>query len=301
MMRLLLITRWIVERLPVLVGNWLADRCGELAWAVSRRSRCAARSNMRHVLGPQAGERQIGRAVRRVFRYAARNYFDLLRVNRLSDEQLDKMVDFDEESLERVRLLAAEGKGVMLASAHWGAFDMVTQVLMRRGLSIMFLVARFRPPALAEFLTDMRAGRGAELVLIDDGLVTLKRAMQALRGGRLVGIMPDRNVDRTGITIPFFGDDTVVGTGLAKMALRGHSPIVPGFCRRVARNHYRVYFTEPIYPPAEGDEDFKVREITRAVFAVIEQQIARSPEQWTLLQPVWPDAPCPPDPGLAPA
>jgi hypothetical protein len=34
---------------------------------------------------------------------------------------------------------------------------------------------------------------------------------------------------------------------------------------------------------------------------VFEQQIGRYPEQWTLLQPVWPDAPCPPDPGLAPA
>jgi len=299
--RALRFVQWIVERLPVDAGNWVADRLGDLAWMLAGRSRCAARSNMRHVLGPQVSERVIRRVAHQVFRNAARNYYDLLRVGRLSDADLDRIVDFDHESLAMVQQLAAEGKGVLMVSAHWGAFDMVTQVLERRGLSIMFLVARFRPPAIAEFLTALRGQRGSEFVMIDDGLATLKKVMQALRGGRLVGMMPDRNMDRSGVVIPFFGDDTVVATGLAKMALRGHTVVVPGFCYRVKKNRYSVFFTPPIYAPREGDEPSKVATLTRAVFSVIEQQIARDPTQWTLLQPVWPDAPCAPDPGLAPA
>jgi lauroyl/myristoyl acyltransferase len=299
--RLIQVVQWLVERLPVRAGNWLADRLGALAWLVAGRSRCAARSNMRHVLGPQAPERAVRRASRGVFRNAARNYYDLLRVGRLSDAQLDQMIYFDRASLSMVQQLAAEGKGLLLVSPHWGAFDLVTQVLARRGLSIMFLVARFRPAAIAEFLIDLRAARGSEMVLIDDGLATLKKAMQALRNGRLVGLMPDRNMDRSGVMIPFFGDDTVVATGLAKMALRGHTAVVPGFCYRLKKNRYSVFFAPPIFPPSEGDDASKIETLTRAVFAVFEQQIGRYPEQWTLLQPVWPDAPCPPDPGLAPA
>jgi KDO2-lipid IV(A) lauroyltransferase len=301
MVRLLVVVQWVLGRLPLGVGNWLADRMGELAWMVSPRSRCAARSNMRHVLGPDVPERVVRRTVRRVFRNAVRNYYDLMRVTRMDDAALLAMVDCDQESLDMVRALAAEGKGILLFSAHWGAFDLVSQVLTSLGLSIMFLVARFRPPSVAEYLIALRAARGSELVMVDDGLATLKRAMQALRAGRLVGLMPDRNMDRTGVVVPFFGDDTVVGTGLAKMALRGHTPVVAGFCYRVGPGRYRLYFCPPIYPPREGTEDERVRELTTAVFAVIEQQIARHPDQWTLLQPVWPDAPCPPDPGMAPA
>ena len=301
MIRLLIVVQWIVERLPVAAGNWIADRLGEFAWLVGSRSRCAARSNMRHVLGPAASERAVRRATRAVFRNAARNYYDLFRVGGMSDSALDKAVDFDQESLAMVHKLAEGGKGILLVSAHWGAFDMVTQVLARRGLSILFLVAHFRPEAVAEFMTNLRAQRGSEMVRIDEGLATLKKSMQALKEGRLVGLLPDRNMDRSGVVIPFFGDDTVVATGLAKMALRARVPVVPGFCYRTGRNRYAVFFTPPIYPPTEGDDTERVTTLTRAVFAVIEKQIARYPEQWTLLQPVWPDAPCPPDPGLAPA
>ncbi|HMA34410.1 MAG TPA: lysophospholipid acyltransferase family protein [Chloroflexia bacterium] len=301
MVRLLIIVRWIVGRVPVGLGNWCADRLGDLAWLVAPRSSCAARSNMRHVLGPAAPERVVRRMARRVLRNMMRNYYDLFRIGRVSDAELDEMIDFDKDSLAMVQRMAATEHGILLVTAHWGAFDMVTQVLLRRGLSIMFLVARFRPPQVAEFITDLRRQRGSELVWIDDGLTTLKKAMQALRAGRLVGLMPDRNMDRTGIMIPFFGDDTVVATGLAKMALRSRAPIVPGFCYRVKKNRYAFFFTQPIYPPQEGNEADKVTALTRAVFAVFEQQIARYPDQWTLLQPIWPDAPCPPDPGLAPA
>ena len=299
--RLLRVLQWIIERLPVSVGNWIADRLGDLVGLVARRSRCAARSNMRHVLGPEASEREVRRATRHVFRNVLRNYYDLLRVGRIGDSDLDRIVDFDRESLAMVQQLAAQGKGVLLVTPHWGAFDMVTQVLARQGLPILLLVAHFRPAVVAEFVNQIRGQRGTEIVWIDEGLATLKKAMQALRAGRLVGLLPDRNMDRSGIVIPFFGDDTVVATGLAKMALRGHTAVVPGFCYRRAHNRYRIFFLPPIYPPREGDETDRVTRLTRDVFTVFEQQLARHPEQWTLLQPVWPDAPCSPDPGLAPA
>ncbi len=298
---LLKILQWIVARLPVWLGNWIADRVGDLAWYAAPRSVCAARSNMRHVLGPDASERVVRRAAHGVFRNVVRNYYDLLRVGRMSDAALERVMEFDWESLEAVQRLAAEGHGLLLVTPHLGAFDMVTQVLARYNLPILMIVAHFRPAAVAEFINQLRGQRGAEVVWIDTGLAALKRAMQSLHQGRLVALLPDRNMDRSGVMIPFFGDDTVVATGLAKMALRARTAVVPGFCFRTARNRYTVFFTPPIFPPREGDEATKVAALTRAVFAVFEQQIARHPDQWTLLQPVWPDAPCPPDPGLAPA
>jgi KDO2-lipid IV(A) lauroyltransferase len=287
--------------MPLWLGNWTVNRFGDAVWVAARRSRCAARSNMRHVLGPDAPERKVRRMARYAVRNALRNYYDLIRISHMPDTEFDRLVHLDKASVERVRKLAADEKGVLLVSAHWGVFDLLAHVMERQGISIMFLVAHFRPPELADYLTALRASRGSELVMIDEGIGALRRAMIALKTGRLVGIMPDRNVDRVGITIPFFGDDTVVGTGLAKLALRGNTPVVPGFCYRTGTNRYTFSFAEPIYPPREGDEATRIATLTQTVFTVIEHYISRAPDQWTLLQPVWPDAPCPPDPGLPPA
>ncbi len=300
MMQRIRIIEWIMLRLPFGAANWLINRAGDGVWLVAGRSRCAARSNMRHVLGPDAPERQVRRMARHAVRNALRNYYDLIRFAKMSNAEFDRLVEVDEASLAPVRALSESGQGLLLVSAHWGVFDLLGHIMQRKGITIMFLVGHFRPPEVAEYLTGLRAARGAELVMIDEGIGALRRAMQALKIGRMVGIMPDRNVDRVGITIPFFGDDTVVGTGLAKLALRGRTPVVPGFCYRAGPNRYRFYFTPPIYPPTEGDEATRVTALTREVFGVIAAQIARYPDQWTLLQPVWPDAPCAPEPGVAP-
>src|SRR5215217_691708 len=175
--RLLIILQWLAARVPVGAGNWIADRGGDLIGLVARRSRCAALSNMRHVLGPDAPEREVRRAVRGVFRNVVRNYYDLLRVGSVSDADLDRMMRLDQESLAVVQKLAAEGHGILLVTPHWGAFDMVTQVLNRQGLPILMLVAHFRPAAVAEFLNRLRGQRGSEVVWIDEGLAALKKAM----------------------------------------------------------------------------------------------------------------------------
>ena len=52
MLRILRVCRWLVARLPVWLGRWLACRAGDVAYYLATRGRRAAISNMRHVLGP---------------------------------------------------------------------------------------------------------------------------------------------------------------------------------------------------------------------------------------------------------
>src|SRR5947207_6051938 len=120
--RLLIVLQWIVTRVPVGLGNWAADRIGDLISVVARRSRCAARSNMRHVLGPDAPERAVRRAARHVFRNVMRNYFDLFRLGSLSGADLDRVVDVAAEDLAIMRQVTAAGQGVLMVTPHWGAF-----------------------------------------------------------------------------------------------------------------------------------------------------------------------------------
>lgn len=283
-----------VGRIPLRMGNRVADTAGDIVYYVARKSRRAAIDNMRHVLGPNISRLRLRKAVRGIFRNVMRNYFDLTRAPYTPDAKIDSSVDFDWEGWERVVALQEKKVGVILVTAHFGSFDMMTQVITRRNLPLTVLIARISPPWLSDFVTDLRGTRGLDLVEVEEeveggkvNLGTLKKTVGILRSGGMLGVLADRNTERTGVHICFFGYDTVVAAGVAKMALRAKAAVVPTMCLRLPGDRYSLTFTEPIMPSEGRPTDEDVTRLLTEVFSRFEQYIRQYPEQWVILQPVW--------------
>ncbi len=211
----------------------------------------------------------------------------------MTDGEIDRTVEFDEAGWQRLMDAHNAGRGIVLVTAHFGAFDMITQVISKREVPVTFLVAQVKPAWLSDFITDLRGARGMGLLLVDQeesggvNLGALKKSIQLLRNGAVLGVVADRNTEARGLTISFFGYDTLVAPGVAKMALRTRSVVVTGFCHRMRGNRYKVEFDEPIEPGGSASNDEDVRALLREIFGRIESHIGRDPEQWVLLQPVW--------------
>jgi KDO2-lipid IV(A) lauroyltransferase len=288
------VLRVLIGAIHPLIGHWIADRLGDVAMRLAHKSRRAAINNMQHVLGPVPRE-VLRRNVRGVFRNLARAYFDLCRAPSLSNAQIDRMVDFDEEGWQRVVDLHNQGKGIIMVSGHYGAFDEITQVISRRGLPLTILIAQFKPAWLSDFITQLRAARGLKMMLVSEeeghslNLAALKESIYLLRRGELLGVIADRNLEEHGVAIPFFGAEAVMAAGVAKMALRTKSTIVTSFCTRLPRKRYSVVFDEPIEPVGSSSNEEDIRNLLIKIFDRFEHYISRNPDQWLLLQPVWPD------------
>ena len=288
------VLRVLIAALPPLIGHWFADRVGDVGMRVAHKSRKAVINNMRHVLGP-VPPKVLKRNVQGVFRNLARAYFDLCRAPSLTNEQIDRMVDFDEKGWQRVVDIHRSGRGIILVSGHYGAFDEITQVLSRRGLPLTALIAQIKPAWLSDFITQLRGDRGLKMMLVSEeegnslNLAALKESIQLLRRGEILGVIADRNMEERGVTIPFFGEDAVMAAGVAKMALRTKSVVVTSFCTRKPRKRYSVEFDEPIEPVGSSSNDEDIRNLLIKIFARFEHYISRNPDQWLLLQPVWPD------------
>ena len=293
LIRLLIGARWVAGWVPLWLGLFVADRIGEVAGEVGGRARGAVESNMRQVLGEDAPLPVVQRTRRQVFRNVVRNYYALLRASRLTDAELLTRITFEPEGTAQLRQLVAGGQGILLATPHWGVFDLLIQAVPLLGLPMSIVAARFRPVAFVEFINDLRAQRGARVIWTGEGQA-IKQALVALKTGEVVGIAPDRSLDSNGIPIPFFGAEAHIATGMAKMALRTGVPIVTGFAYPTARNHYTIVFSPPIYAPPTGTEAERIAALTRQVFVQFEAQIAQAPDQWVLLQPVWAATPPPP-------
>ncbi len=286
------VVRVVVGGLPPFIGYKLADLAGDVTYHIAPRSRRAAISNLGHAMRP-VSKADLQRVVHGVFRNSMRNYYDLCHAPNLSDEQIDGSVDFDEEGWQRLVEVYKQKRGVVLASAHFGAFDMVGQVIGRREVDMRIIVAQVKPAWLSDFVTDLRVNRGVKYFLVDTeegsglNLAALKDSIKFLRGGGVLGVMADRNTEKEGVSIPFFGRPALVASGAVKMAIRTKSVVVVCVCKRMPNNRYRITFDPPIDPGGSASNSEDIKTFLRHIFARFEYHISRNPEQWVLLQPVW--------------
>jgi len=293
--------RVFVARIPPRLGHPLAALLGELVYHAAAKSRRAVISNLSHAMiymtGATPPRRQLKKSVRHVFHNVMRNYYELCRAPDMTDSDIDRLIDFDLQGWKRIEEIHGQGRGVLMVSAHFGSFDMVTQVLARHGLPVTALVAQVKPAWLSDFITDLRADRGLELIMVDEeegtgvNLGALKQSVTLLRNGGLLGVVADRNLEQRGAKIKFFGYDTIVAAGVAKMAMRTRTPIIIGMARRLDNYRFSLTWDEPIEPDGSASNEEDVRILLQKVFHRLQSHISQNLEQWVILSPVWPASP----------
>lgn len=272
---------------PRPVGYWLADRFGDYFYGRNKNLRRNVADNMRHVMGADADETAVQAAARRAFRMQARNGFDLLRVPRVSLERLERQVRLDGDWRSIDDALAA-GRGVIICSAHYGAFDIMGQYIINRGYDAHLLVGRTTSHFVHDSVTYLRQSRGWHLEQMEDP-GSVRRVMKALRAGKVAGMVVDRDWSGTGAPVIFFGARTTLPTGHIRMALATGAEIVTALTPRVDGNHYGFVLRHiPLQRTGNTADD--VAEGMRRILATMETVIAHDPGQWVLFRPVWPQA-----------
>lgn len=269
------------------IGYWLADRLGDYFYHRNTNLRRNVVDNMRHVMGAGATETAVQSAARRAFRMQARNGFDLLRVPRVSLKRLERQVRFD-GNWQVVDSALAEGRGVIICSAHYGAFDIMGQFIINRGYDAWLLVGRTTSHFVHDSVTYLRQSRGWHLEQVEDP-GSVRRVMKALKAGKVAGMVVDRDWTGTGAPVTFFGARTTLPTGHIRMALSTGAEIVTVLTPRLAGNTYGFILRHvPLQRTGRTADD--VAENMKRILATMEPVIAHDPGQWVLFRPVWPEA-----------
>jgi phosphatidylinositol dimannoside acyltransferase len=276
----------IGEILPVSVGYWLCDRCGDLIYAFTPKYRRNVRSNLSHVTGLDDSASEVHRLARRVFRQSARNFFDLMRMSRLSDAELRASIIGSAGSWERLDRVRKAGHGAIIVSAHLGAFDFTGHAIFTNGYPITPLTTRTVPEPVYQIVNHLRQTHG--VVIEEANAPGIRRIIAAVRRGEFAGLLADRDFFQNGIPVEFFGAMTTLPAGPARIARDNGAPIVIVFTKRL-RSGYQLHVDEPF--DVERSENPE-RDISRALVRVVqafERQIRDSPDQWAMFQRVWPD------------
>lgn len=273
----------IAQRAPLQLSYALAAFLGDLTYLLWSRGRANAIDNMRHVLGPDAPERQVRRVARGSFRNYYKVLVDFARMPRLAREQVDRMISG--RGWEHLDRAFADGKGVILVGTHLGNWELAGLSLAARNYPVHAVAEGFSNPYLDRFVRSSREARGLQIIPLESAGMRIYRA---LRQNHAVGLVVDRPLsDGKGVRITFFGEEVVWPAGPATLAVRTEARLITGYLVRSENGAFTGEMIPVAYQPS-GDEEEDVRRLTQEIARIQEGLIRRFPDQWYMFRRMWP-------------
>jgi len=263
------------------LGAW----CGAGIGRIDRRHTAIARSNLREAFGdrPEA-ERET--TLRACWRHFGRITFDALAFPQLNESALGRVLKI--EGIENARAALAEGRGVLVFSAHYGHWEAGAYAMGLLGIPFAVIARPLDNPLLDRRLVALRGGTGNAVI---PKRRAVRETMRALAAGTAVAILIDQDAREDGVFVPFFGRPASTTPTLALLALRTGAPIVPVFAR-VEQDGTITVHVQPVVPAEPtGDRDADVVRVTAACTAVVESWVRRDPEQWLWMHRRWKTVP----------
>ena len=277
----------VVGRLPARLLYAAADAAGTVAWHASPRLRRTTRDHMRHVLlhGSAVGDpAAVDRAARGCVRSAARYYADFARAPHLSPEQAFAEAEIF-EGLAHFFDAHDRGCGVILCSAHLGSPEYIFRSASFLGLEMAVLTEVLSPPRLHDFVHRVRGAPGVRFLPANRS--GLRETLTQLRGGGVVAVLGDRDIQGAGRPVPFFGERAALPSGPVELALRTNAALVPTFGTRSGVGRYRITFQPGLELQRSDDREADIEAGMRALARALERGISAAPDQWFALHPVW--------------
>jgi len=259
--------------------------------------RRASLAYLRRVYASDAGRRAFDRApgMRESFRHY--RSFALAIVDRFSVwfDGPDQFI-FDTQGAELIDRYAAEGRGVLILSAHLGNFDALRRLAERTGEVVNVLMYTDNAKRINRLFSEMSPEVRDRMIVVDPSSVLSVFAIrERLRRGEHVAILADRNElgNRTrSVTVRLLGDEVRLPQAPVELAGLLGCPVVLLIALRDGAGRYRVFIeslAERVAISRSGREAVAA-ELMGAFARRIEHYCCSEPYQWFNFYDYWGDA-----------
>ncbi len=277
--------------LPGFAAQGLAPALGFGASFASLERRSMIERHLRRA-DPTIGGVRLRRSVQEAFDSYTRYWLESFRLPHLSGRAVERGMRV--QGYEHVVEALDAGNGVILALPHLGGWEWAGRWLVERGHGITVVVEEIDPPELFEWFVDLRQKLGMKVVAL--GPSAGREVLAALKRNDVVCLLSDRDIQRTGVEVEFFGETTTLPAGPATLSLRTGAPLLPTAVYFTDRTDGHLGVVRPPIDLTRSDDGLRadVARVTQALADELEHLIRRAPHQWHLFQPNWPS-----DPGYA--
>lgn len=272
----------LIRRLPPWLGEGLLRASGRLGCRLLPRRRREAVANVERALG--LPRREAARVVRQAFEGLACNVGESLLLERaLRRRPLGDFVEI--EGAEHLEAALQQGRGVVVASAHYGAWECLALVLARRFRPVW---AVQRPPDNPHLYKLAVALRGRILAGTIDRDGAGRTMARLVRRGEVLGLLLDQNAGHKGVMMDFLGRPSWHHRVTGTLACRFGAVVLPTYLvREPGVLRYRLVVEPPVLPAAGLEGEQAEWDVVRRVSRSLERRVTERPGQWLWLHDRW--------------
>jgi len=182
------------------------------------------------------------------------------------------------EGREHLESVLAQGRGALLLMGHIGNWECMGRTLSVMGYTPSVVVRGFRNKGFETYWREARLRLGVRAVNREN---SYRPCVRMLRQNEIVAMVLDQNARAgRGVFVDFFGQPASTTPGLAQLAARTQTPVIPMSMHRGPDGRHHMRLGAPLPPLPDHGAD-AVRDATRQYTRVLEDLIRAHPEQWT--------------------
>ena len=265
------------------------DLAADVLWRRKARSVLQLEANLGRLLDMAADDDKIRQLSRKAIKAGMRYYAETFVLGRWSAEQIQSRVRVENEAEV---FDAVKRGGIVLTLPHSGNWDLAGAWAAIKFGSMCTVAERLRPEGVYRKFLALRQKVGMELMPIRSESGVYEFLRSHLRDGKVIALMGDRDVAKSGMSNLFCGHKGSFPIGSALLAIDTGAPLFA--CATYFDGKQLVIkFSSQIRIENVGvtgrDRLREAQKVTGVVLQHFEELLRAHPESWHQLQPIWPD------------
>jgi lauroyl/myristoyl acyltransferase len=194
----------------------------------------------------------------------------------------------ESEGIEHLRGATAEGRGVILATGHFGFFEYGAVVLGRMGRTVSIATLPEPSDALTAWRARWRRRWGTTTITVGTDPFASLQVARAIEEGRCMAMLADRPVTEHRISFELPNGRTTLSSSPALLSWLTGCKILPVIVSRLSNGRYRIIAKPPVQARrvSHAERDAEITRCTHELGASLFEEICRSPLQWYQFVPV---------------
>jgi lauroyl/myristoyl acyltransferase len=217
-----------------------------------------------------------------IARRALKNFFracvEMIIAMESSDEERRAAIPI--EGIKHLEAAVANGKGVIVLSAHLGNFFLVGTRLAVEGYTVHILINQPHDIGFAKLLDDLRSEIKMFTIHARPRREALRAVSAALRQSGIVVMIADEYRRGNGVPTKFFGRTVLARRGPATIASRTGAALVPACVVRQPDESLRLIIDPEIQLIRPGIRQGESGENARRMTQWVERTVRAYPDQW---------------------
>jgi KDO2-lipid IV(A) lauroyltransferase len=260
----------------------LGSALGGFVWRFAGYRRSISLDNLSRAF-PGKSDGEIRTIALGAYRGYGRALMEMLWSGGATEAELRKTMSLENPEVPLGAL--ARGKGLILLSGHFGAWEFVVSSMpLLLGRPVIAIAQSQRNRFIDAVITANRNRFGSGTITMHQ---SVREVMRLLREGKIIGMLGDQSGPKESLFIEFFGRPAATHRGAAAFSLKYDAPIVMFFFIRQADGTYRTVYEEVDRTGLEGTPEEKIVELTRRHTAILERRIREHPDHWLWMHKRW--------------